>query len=460
MVFDIRIWWLLSACIAGCSFPTTREIFPDVVARQAPSVRLGAESILLDNDAVSSTGLVSSDGSIHVFAADEERKFYHLEINRDGVVRREILGKLDNSAEEVAIDAVEQAAGTLRVLIGDRQYLRSRPDAPWREIRENRCVRFLVAGERLFCGFKISGAEIEAPKRKDVSVGLFVVLPIVYWSNMQAEKLVLAQEIDGQWMIRAVFDADTILDADNDFVLQTDVRGVVHALYYNSRGGTVWAAVGGPGGAMGGASGFKPELRHASLLLDQLPPVNIATNTAVDPKNTSHWISVHGADLPELRVSNTPFPYQGWLRPLNRHFAIDASSGAMIGITDVSEETDAGIVDQVIRVSALGPSWFPVPEIIAVGRIPDDRFAHYSLDLIRIDDEGGNHVLAMGCSMWGGTCFKTYFRRAANRWSAPLILGPAQGGASSLAVGRSGAVFAAWTDDRGRFVGRWIDGRQ
>ena len=81
----------------------------------------------------------------------------------------------------------------------------------------------------------------------------------------------LAQETPDGWAIRAVLDPDNALDANNDFMVDTDNLGNIHFLYFSSKGGSYYYLIfGGLTGAGGSGPLSQPELRYAEVPLDQL----------------------------------------------------------------------------------------------------------------------------------------------------------------------------------------------
>src|SRR5574343_204147 len=180
MKLCVYILIIASSLLAGCSYKSVRELYPEIAIRKPPAVSLESELVLIDTPATIATSLVTKDDKIHVFIADENKQLHHLELFNNIIEKHELLGKVDRISPNVPIDAIEHPVGKLHVLIGDRQFVRSTPNGPWREIAENRCIRFLTVADRLFCGFTTSGKEINSPKRRDWTVGLFFILPVVY----------------------------------------------------------------------------------------------------------------------------------------------------------------------------------------------------------------------------------------------------------------------------------------
>lgn len=448
MNLKLKHFTFFTAFVSGCSFQTAQDVFPEIAARQPPAMKLGLEISLLNTPVTSTTSLISTDNKAHVFAIDSSNQVQHLEIYKDIVEKQEVIGSLSNS-QRITLDAIEHPLGKIRIAAGDRQFIRSTPNSTWQEISDNRCVRFLIADENLFCGFVINGKEIDAPKRKDVTIGLFILVPVVYWSNEQAEKLVLAQEINNQWSIRAVFDSYSVLDANNDFFLQVDNKGILHALYYASRGGGAWAFLVGYMAAGFFSTEQKRELKYTKIPVNRLSLSNEEL-TDVDINTSSKWFSAPGIILPLFSFKN--------LSPLNRHFTINSTSGELVGMTDIIRARGTNSFFQWVNIGIRDNNWIPKSEIVSVNDIPNNEYSHYSFPIIRNDLKGNSHVIMRSCTVgWGRKCVLNYFQRTDNKWSAPLTLGGQQNiTESTISTTSSGDVFAAWINEKGNFIGRWI----
>ncbi len=490
---------LLTILLTGCAATLAeRGLLPEVAARKPPKVQLGAELALLDEPAMFTTSFIGTDGRAHVFATDAKKQLHHIEIFGDKLLSREILGVIDN--DKLAIDTVEHPPGKLRVLVGDKQYVRAAPGREWQEVKGNRCARFVpVPGsDDLFCAFVIKGEEIGAPQRKDETVVWFILVPIVFRSNKQASKIVLAQESNDGWTIRAVVDPDTLPDANSDFMVGADSRGTLHFLYTTSRGGGGFFVFGGlapsPVGTAGagivatGGSTPLPELRYARVTLDQ-----ILSNLAEPPEQASspvttpaRWLSIKGTTMPHPRFVDTDM-YEhllSRLRPLES-FRVNQASGEVGGLMshrDMSMRVVGGArkleIDGSTKLNALwvqvgirDGQWMPGFRIVAARGLPDSTY-HPAGGLIKSDLKGNSHGLfqhqELDSSFWEYPCFTDYFLKDGPNWSAPLTVGTGScswhGGLStpatiyslSLAVSDSGSAFAAWVNKDRKFVGRWI----
>ncbi len=473
----VTAFLLLSTLLAGCiSTLASRGLLPEVKARRPPEVELGAELILLNESARFSTSVISTDGRAHVFVTNAKRQLQHIEILGDKILSRELLGVIETDGG-LALDAVEYPPGKLHVLAGDRQYLRAVPDQEWQEIKGNRCTRFVPAGDDLFCAFVIKGEEVSAPKRTDVTFGWFFLVPVAWWSNKQASKLVVAQESADGWTIRAVLDPETIRDADPDFMVGTDSLGTLHFLYGTSRGGGFFFAVAGGYSAGGGFVGPSPELRYAQAALDRLlPPPLYSQNQGLSSGiATTPWVPIQGTFL-----SGSPSLYSRitgetpGLRPFDRHFFVNKASGEVSGLMPLDSygrlddvrklgESDKGWVKVGIRDGR----WAPGFDVAAAKDLPDSTYNWYPDPdaLIKNDSKGNCYALLENCKIgfWKTTFSMNYFVKDGVNWSAPLTLGSNYRGWTwglthrrTLAVDGTGVAFAAWINSEGELVGRWI----
>jgi hypothetical protein len=488
-----RLWLVaaflfLSTLLVGCASLASRGLFPEVKARRPPEVELGVELILLNepNEPVKfSTSLISADGRAHVFVANAKRQLEHIEILGDKILAHELLGGI-RTHRGLALEAVEHPPGKLRVLAGDRQYVRAAPDQQWQEVKGNRCSRFVPVGDDLFCAFVIKGEEIEAPKRTDVTFGWFILVPVVFWSNKQASKLVVAHESADGWTIRAVLDPDTILDADSDFMVGTDSLGTLHFLYSTSRGGGSFYVFAGPYGG-GGSGGHRPspELRFAQVAFDRLlvPPTDSHTQGLSPGIATTPWVPIEGTFLSQMPTPYTPGDSRlVGLRPFDRHFAVNKASGEVRGLMWIG----GGRLDDGVRKLDFGNplrpdnawvevgirdgSWARGFDVVVAKDLPDTTYSWDSWrgddalkidpNALKIDPKGNIHALLGHGGFWKPTRSMSYLIKEGGNWSAPLTLGSNSSvwweDIRALAVGNDGAAFAAWVNSESKFVGRWI----
>jgi len=443
-----------------------RGLLPDVQARRPANVQLGRELKLADTAPSQSTSFIGADGRVHVFLVDRQKQLRHIELFHDELVVQEVVGTLETAAPS-ALDAVEQSAGKLRVLAGDKQFVRSSGPSPWREINRNRCARFFAVGENLLCAFVIKGEEIGAPARKDWTVGWFILVPLAWWSNTQAAKLVVAQLSDERWLIRAVLDADGPLDANRHFMADTDNEGNIYFLYFASRGGGMFAlAIGAAPGAVGGGfQGPAPELKYARVGLDRLiaPASALSEPEPISATRTS-WESIPATNLTPREA----------LSQLDKRSALNKATGEVSGLLwgKLTVKTTAGI-HRFEFSSGAGEccswtearvhdgSWVSGDEVVATADLPDMGY-EWSRDdaaLLKSDARGNLYALLEygRPGFWTASYFMAYLARTASGWSAPITLGSSSGrDTRTLAVSDSGISFAAWVDEEGNFVGRSI----
>ena len=448
-----------------------RGLLPDVKARQLPDVHLSPEIVLLEEkgfaDGSNFKSIIGTNGRAHFFMADEKKRIHHVEVSGNAVLLREILGTMEGDTP--SIDAVEHPEGSLRVLAGDRQFIQSASDKKWQEIGGNLCTRFIAAGDDLFCAFVADGGKIGAPVRRDWTVGWFILIPIAFWSDRIADKLVLAQETPNGWAIRAVFDSKTELSARSDFMVDADRLGFLHFLYRASgEGRWFFVAFGAGGGGGWGESSLPMEMLYARVHYERL--LSEIKNSGA-PEAGQDFVSIDGtslAPIPYLKLN--PWPANlGLIGPLNSHFAVNRNTGDLSGLIKIyDQELDDGMhrmshsEDPWIHVTLSEGQWAQRFRILATKDLPEsggswinDRGA-----LIRNDVNGNYHVILIKSKIgfWNSAHAMCYFFNTGDDWSAPLVLGndSRMDGRRSMAIDAAGKVFAAWEDSKNRIVGRWI----
>ena len=464
-----------STFMPGCTI-ATKDLLPEVAARQAPDILFSEEIILLQKASVQSSILISRDGLVHVFAVDEESKLHHIEITGEKVITRELLGIIETKRAKF-IDAIEYPPGQLRVLAGEKQFFRTSPGDSWQEILENRCSRFISAGDDLFCAFVIRGEEINAPQRTDISLGFFILIPVAWGSHKYASKLVLAQETPDGWVIRAVLDPDNPLDANDDFMVDTDNLGNIHFLYFATKGGSFYYLIfGGFSGAGGSGPLAKPELRYAELPLDQLLAFAAATQYQKSNEINGPWLPLKGAQLDPMQflLGKQSINIGEELRPLNRRFSVGRATGEVDGLIFSLNTPFFDTNGQLSQTPANFPSWLEVSIrdgkwmpgfiVLTAADLPDSGYwwSDEKKTVIRKDANGNLHALLDSwiSGFWHSRCYMNYFVKNDGEWSAPMVFanGNDCGGAKdrSLTMDKSGAVFAAWVNGEGKFIGRWL----
>jgi hypothetical protein len=449
---------------------------PEVVSRRPPDVQLGAELILFDKPVILSSSLIDKVGSAHVFVVDQARQLYHIEIIGDKIITREFLGKI-GTKQAIFLDTVEHPTGKLRVLAGDKQYFQVAPNGDWQEIKGNQCAQFLPVGDDLYCAFVIKGEKIASPERTDYTFGWFLLVPILYWSHEHSSKLVLAEESPDGWIIRAVVDPDTPMDADSDFLVGTDSIGNIHFLYSASKGGGAFIlfAYGYSGGAA--ASGPKSQLRYARLTFDQLLShfSDTQNQALINPSTPLKWITIKGASLEQKPCIKKDFNYHHApieLKPLNKKFSVNKVSGNVNGlmwasqctlVDDTRELPMTGPNQSVVEVSLRDGQWSPRFNIVTANDFPTSGIL-WNLDnlSIKLDGKGKYHLLLQSLDPgWKNRKYINYLLKDATDWSAPLVLGRCHitNDVISLAADHSGVTFAAWVNEEGKFIGKWIKPR-
>jgi hypothetical protein len=321
----------------------------------------------------------------------------------------------------------------------------------------------------------VNGEEISAPQRTDVSIGFFILVPVAWGVHKYAAKLVLAQETPDGWAIRAVLDPDNALDANNDFMVDTDNLGNIHFLYFSSKGGSYYYLIfGGLTGAGGSGPLSQPELRYAEVPLDQLLTSAAATQSQKPDAVGSPWLSIKGTQLAPMsffaggQVTRESVD----LRPLNRRFSVGRGTGEVKGFMFSSDTNfldanrewfEAEASRSWVEVGILNGEWLPGFTILTADGLQDSGvwWSDEKKTVIRKDANGNLHALLQSCKsgFWHNRCSMNYFVKKDGDWSAPLALASANYWGDtdrSLAIDNSGAVFAAWVNEAGNFTGRWL----
>lgn len=456
---------VIATLIVGCASQTNNSLLLEVENRHPPKVQLGSELILLENPPELCTSIIDLDGVVHLFIIDEDKQLIHLEILGDEIIHRELLGVIETIEPWSALDAVEHPRGKLRVIAGDRQYFRSAPDLNWQEIKGNRCTRFVPVNDDLFCAFVIKGEEVAAPERTDYVVGWFLLVPVFYWSHEHAAKIVLAQESQDGWIVRAVVDPDTPLDAHGDFLVGTDRLGNIHFLYFSSEGGGAFFLFAYGYGGGGGMTGSAPIFRYAHLTIDQL------LNQSADPRNQPSinratpikWMAIKGAFLPHIPFIKKDAGYKNAiisLQPLNRNFSVNKVTGEVSGLIQADNSW--------LEIRLNGLQWLSHYNVVTTKSFPTPKSEWLDIDgpLIKIDGRGGYHLLIESAErgFWTSRSYMNYIFKNAEGWFAPIDLGSRywyrHRKVVSLATSDSGAAFATWLNEERQFIGRWIRPRR
>ena len=459
----------------GCATMAERGLFRNVQARQAPAISLGPEFTVQDKMMLHYDSrfkaILTRDGHGHIFVVDKVRTVHHLEVSGNEVLLRETLGSLGSDVHYFSrIDAVEYPKGALRVVAGDKMFMRSVHDV-WAEIKGNRCERLIPVDDDLLCTFIAKGEDLGAPKRTDYILGWFILVPVVLWSNVHAEKLVIAKESKDGWIIMAVLDPEAELSARSDYVLGADRRGL--QFLYRSSGGSYGFIVGfgGYSGVIGWDNISEQQISYARIDYEMLFQRSSGSDTgSKDPP--VGWLRVAGKPL-----STPPFivkplnPKFFWQDSLDRRFTVNGASGDIEGLVQVSYHftMDDGLRKIAVRggegypwaeIRINGDSWVPRFEIVAAEDLPDPGYDWSSGALIMSDVQGNNHVLLRRVKpgFWTTSFEICYFLKTAAGWSAPVVLGGnvSQCDCRDLAVDDKGNILAIWMDTNDAVKGRWI----
>lgn len=473
----------------GCTINSlaSKGLLQDVKERQPPDVQLGKELTLLEEPPKLSISFIDKSGAAHIFLIDENNQLIHIEIVGDSINSHEMVGEVE-LVSWVLLDAIEHPHGKLRVIAGNRQYYKASSNPEWQEVKDNQCVRFVPAGDDLFCSFVIKGKEVAAPQRTDVHYGFFLLLPFVSWSETHASKLVLAQETPKGWVVRAVLDPDTPLDADPDFMVGTDDQGNFHFLYFTSKGDRSTYFFFFPFSYT--ISDFyssktkEPILRYAQLTSDQLLAHSSSVKNHAAPHTASPmpWLALRGSTLSNELPFTIGTTKSACFRLLNKRFSIDRSKREVNGLIWASDVTLIDGNRQLpinftrerpdhlwVEIGINNGKWSPNFKIVTARDIPAEKhynaWLNYLNALVKIDTKGNLHAL-LGSEHPPPVAGKirsymNYFVRNGENWSGPLVLGRSTWQNEleedrTLAIGDSGIAFAAWVNEEDKFIGRWI----
>ena len=159
-----------------------------------------------------------------------------------------------------------------------------------------------------------------------------------------------------------------------------------------------------------------------------------------------------------------------YLRPLNRNFSVNKMTGEVSGLmwvtgitlVDGDRKLPFDISDHSwLEVSIHDGQWSPHFKIVTAKDFPTSNYewSQFQNILIKTDSKGNKHLLLVGREQgfWKARLYMNYLVEDNNNWSAPLTLGSsAWSHEGSLAVDDSGVAFAAWVNQEGKFIGRWI----
>jgi hypothetical protein len=352
----------------------------------------------------------------------------------------------------MAFDAVEFPLGTWRILAGTSQFVRTQAGSPWRQVVGNRCQRLLTIGDKLLCGFVMSGEEFSTPTRTDVYGGIFMIIPFAIPVQRQSRKLVLAQAVGEPWVIRAVLDPGDVLDADTDFLMGADRDGNVHLVYSAGRGGAFLIIAGGVGGASAGSAPRYARVEAASLRT----PAPIAA-----PEGVARYEGVNG------RPIGKP-PWDFW--PGRGPFAVDPTTGLVAGLmhSEPNHTQPIAFRGQKIRIDGLldiemrQGVWQDIANMVLLGDWPYAHARYLGQRSLAFDDLGRLHALVPYCTSatmldsCGGAI--SYLVKKEGQWSRPITIGgPFTYEGRSLVIPGTRRTLAVWFEHRAGLAGQWID---
>lgn len=463
---------LLPACAIGPLLPEDRA---ELDARRPPDVVLGEPMRLFDEPPLRVAGLAARDGRVHIFQIDAARALRHAEVDANGVVAREQLATLDQDPKQTPLDAIEWPPGTLRVVAGSSQFVRATASPVWQEWKDNRCRRFLVVGDRLFCAFVMSGEEFGAPKRSDVYFGIILIVPFAIPVERQSQKLVIAEAVANIWVVRAVVDAEDPLDARGLQQIGTDASGDAHLLYTVGRGG---AFIFSTGPAIGAVPPVK--LRYTRISGEALR----SSPGATEQVGHASVIAVKGREVQPPPCfawdwwSQNSWNFSRWEGRLENRFAVGSDSGTIEGLAATLQSpvriggrtlTFFGELDVTLRDG----KWDERVAVVLRNDWPDAgmeyRFSPPVDPKVRFDSSGALHALMPHCTnhpIWDA-CIPalSYLVKRDGTWSRPVTFGIGRysgklayehAKAYTLLIASSERAYIGWVEEDGGFAGRWI----
>ncbi|MEQ1484688.1 hypothetical protein [Methyloglobulus sp.] len=463
--------------LCSCSSLVEKGRLPEVTNRISPSLQLSSEITILDKEVTLIKSLVSNNGHAHVFALDNEGRLSHTDIQGNQIQQHHEIGKVELGNAKF-IDAIELTNNQYRILAGDTQYIVDEAGRILREIKGNKCERFLPIGDKLFCSFIISGKEAGAPERTDVTGGIFFILPFVFWSTEQATKLVLAEETANGWLIKAVVDPNIKPDTSPDYVVQLDNQGILHIVYYTTGGGGFFAVGGGGNGGV--FVGSESNLRYAQLQTSRLMDRNLPVSSDKSHETNNGWLAINGANLDWSQVPFFDYDSGGVggasyfasrFTPLTHHLSIDpvlgdlsfSISGAMSfdGLRKVYIYHGGrlgGLDDLWLEFRNRKSQWDLDFTTLVTNDIPTKGYEwNYIYNGVknRIDRSGVGHIIVF--SKKSNYLTIEYLQKNNQNWSLPIKLGNCEECRfSDFAVSQHGNIFVYWTNDQDKLIGRWI----
>lgn len=402
-------------------------------------------------------GVFDSQGKVRLAGIDINGGVHHVTLASDEPVHDEVIGRLatrTNAVDDPALDIIEYPKGTIRITAGDFEYTQSISEGGWVTGKGNRCRRYFVGNNSLFCAFVLAGEEVNTTARTDIDFYLIYIVPILWRAQVKPGKFVLAQQIASSWIIRTVIDPDTEWSADySSFYIDIDSTSQIHLLFNCWKGGKV-GLLGLTGGGGGGPSIIR---RYARF---QLPAALSNSQGPID------WqvIQSKSAEL-EWRVdSDTKIISLGSLavnnsKMLSNNLALEAGAGDVIELLNLYEPylgTSLGWGTRRLngnQFNSIAVKGFP-------GGINFD--SRDAAALLKVADDKSQHALIKACEIgWWTTppCKMVYLQRLANGSTGAVVLESGSDRSSearTLIVGNGRNVFAAWAAAGGKLTGNWL----
>jgi len=215
--------------------------------------------------------IVDSAGTAHLVGIDSKAQIHHIIVDSTGVSHDEVIGTLPKTVDnnKASFDIIEYPAGTIRIAVGETEYVRLISGGEWSRTGGNHCRQYLIHASTLFCAFVASGEEVGTAPRTDVNIGVILILPVAWPTTVRPGKLILAEWVDSSWVERTVIDPTTDWSADeSDFEMGVDQHDMIHVVFGVRRGGIGCFMGGGYYSFGGGCSNLtEPEMRYARFAL-------------------------------------------------------------------------------------------------------------------------------------------------------------------------------------------------
>ena len=457
MLWAAFVCILVTIFLSGCA--TNLELHKELESRNVLPLEVGPQLGLANISFVRLESWGDAAGTAHLAGIDSERQVHHIAVDPDGKSKDEVIGRLSPATEifRSALDIVEYPVGTIRIAAGDIEFERPIADSQWTRFSGNRCRKYLVRQGSLYCAFVANGTEAQTTARTDTNIVLLIILPIVWQSTANPDKLVLAERIDSHWIVRAVVDSADDWSADEeDLAVAVDQHDMLNMIFRARRGGSMALIVFGPGG--GGLAGKGPETEaryvHAPFPVEDSGGVTRNNwQEMYSQSRTLTWnLNAQGICS---KKSSINCDRQSVNPPLSRHVSVSPVEGNVIALLQ------NGLARYGFGIISDAGQTF---EYLVVDGFPSNVETHV-VDrgaLLRVTPDGLGHLLASACSIgWTSmSCNMVYVRRDSDSKLGAVVIDSEPGTrlreTRTLASFGSGIVFVTWASKGDQLVGRWI----